>query len=646
MKKIYQYTAAFAMAATSLMLNTACSENFFDGNDAENAVRVSSALVGTQAKTRAALNSSVFDADDNIAVSTAADGTAAATYTCGQSGTWTSAQPLAWGSTYPVTYYAAYPATATYRSFTLPTDQSGATANLSNATEKANYMTATTGELAAKPESKGISLAFTHSTAMIIVEIVGRGANNEGTLSAPVIYSPASNYADGTATAAATAITPRTETPAAGEGEAKYTALVIPTSGSSDFKLFSVKVGGRECTFTTNTALTANHIYTYKLTVGTDRMVLSSLTVSDWTEKSVTGGIYGYWTENASATLSGSGTTADPYLISSAADLALMCKWINSATSGSDAHLSAVYSLQSDIDLSGKLCTPMGDEQPIGQYFSSFTGTLSGNGHKIKNMKIRGTNTNAGLFGSVQSGSITDVHLVNADIETSGSAANVGVMSGKAFYIYLYGCTASGKISYDNPKADTYYTNLGGMIGYSFSSRLIVGCGTKVDITIPGKDVSSYYNVGGFLGVSSSDNLTACYSQSSIEFSYEANTSYCVSGTSITTTALQALSKISYNSKIYNPAKIQWIAQTDANDCPYYMNMNYTPEDYTPPASLSTVADLQAYITWVNGGGTTSGTTIELANDIDLSGVTFTPIGGGSYPFRGTFRSEERRVGK
>jgi hypothetical protein len=172
MKKIYQYTAAFAMVATSLMLNTACSENFFDGNDAENAVRVSSALVGTQAKTRAALNGSVFDADDNIAVSTAADGTAAATYTCGQSGTWTSAQPLAWGSTYPVTYYAAYPATATYSSFSLPTDQSGATANLSNATEKANYMTATTGALAAKPESKGISLAFTHRTAMIIVEIV------------------------------------------------------------------------------------------------------------------------------------------------------------------------------------------------------------------------------------------------------------------------------------------------------------------------------------------------------------------------------------------------------------------------------------------------------------------------------------------
>lgn len=579
MKKIYQYTAAFAMAATSLMLNTACSENFFDGNDAENAVRVSSALVGTQAKTRAALNGSVFDADDNIAVSTAADGTAAATYTCGQNGTWTSAQPLAWGSTYPVTYYAAYPATATYSSFSLPTDQSGATANLSNATEKANYMTATTGALAAKPESKGISLAFTHRTAMIIVEIVGRGANNEGTLSAPVIYSPASNYAGGTATAAATAITPRTETPAAGEGEAKYTALVIPTSGSSDFKLFSVKVGGRECTFTTNTALTANHIYTYKLTVGTDRMVLSSLTVSDWTEKSVTGGIYGYWTENASATLSGSGTTADPYLISSAADLALMCKWINSATSGSDAHLSAVYSLQSDIDLSGKLWTPMTNDKCV-QYGRIFRGTLSGNGHKIKNMKIRGTNTYAGLFGYMVGSSITDVHLVNADIETSGSLAEVGVMAGYASSIYLYGCTASGKIIYDNPKADQVYTALGGMIGYSFSSRLIAGCGTKVGITIPGKNVSSYH-VGGFLGSSNSDNLTACYSQSSIMFPSGANTSYCVSGTSITTAALQALSKISYNQKMYNPADIQWIAQTDdANDCPYYMNMNYTRSLY------------------------------------------------------------------
>ena len=56
--------------------------------------------------------------------------------------------------------------------------------------------------------------------------------------------------------------------------------------------------------------------------------------------------------------------------------------------------------------------------------------------------------------------------------------------------------------------------------------------------------------------------------------------------------------------------------------------------------TISTLEELKAFRDEVNAGNTFKGETIELANDIDLGGEEWTPIGhyqGGS--FNGTFKS-------
>jgi hypothetical protein len=53
--------------------------------------------------------------------------------------------------------------------------------------------------------------------------------------------------------------------------------------------------------------------------------------------------------------------------------------------------------------------------------------------------------------------------------------------------------------------------------------------------------------------------------------------------------------------------------------------------------TISTAAELAALAQEVNAGNSYAGYTITLANDLDLNGINWTPIGTGSAPFAGTF---------
>ena len=96
----------------------------------------------------------------------------------------------------------------------------------------------------------------------------------------------------------------------------------------------------------------------------------------------------------------GSGTEADPYLISTAADLEKLSTLSNTASNGvflqyNDKH----YRLTADIDMTGKVfdglsCTVQGTPHNGGAGLNGtngeayFTGTFDGYGHVIKNLTI------------------------------------------------------------------------------------------------------------------------------------------------------------------------------------------------------------------------------------------------------------------
>lgn len=146
-----------------------------------------------------------------------------------------------------------------------------------------------------------------------------------------------------------------------------------------------------------------------------------------------------------SAFSGGSGTQADPYKISSQADLEQLARDVNSE--GNEGNYDAnrykgkYFKLTNDIALTGNWA-------PIGtSTFYVFAGNFDGDGHIISNLTINqteGFSYVSGLFGYVYTGRISNLHLTN--VNTNSNAVNVGTIAA-----YTYGYIAN-----DN---DAYITN-------------------------------------------------------------------------------------------------------------------------------------------------------------------------------------------
>jgi hypothetical protein len=129
----------------------------------------------------------------------------------------------------------------------------------------------------------------------------------------------------------------------------------------------------------------------------------------------------------------GSGTTEDPFVITTVDDL-IDVKY----------GLSSNYILANDLDLEGINWTPIGEN-----FFSPFSGKFDGQGYNIDNLKISGTHNYVGLFGWNELGTITNLTLSNVDIDVTGSLDDdimVGAFVGynRGFVENLH--TLSGKI--------------------------------------------------------------------------------------------------------------------------------------------------------------------------------------------------------
>lgn len=474
---------------------TACSEDL-SGNAApsgDNRVSIASATVGTA--TRAAADATEFQINDMISLSADADGTNAATYTFQGADGWNSTDPLAWGNTFPVTYYAAYPATATYNDFTLPTDQSLGTAD-------ANYMTAH----AEVSEKKALSLAFAHKTAQVIVKITSRATSNGGTLTDAIIRSPHSEYTDETATGDAIDITPQTASETATGEEPHYTALVLP--GTADgFKLFSVNVGDKEVSFTTDIAFEENRIYEYTLTIGTDRVTLAGFTAKEWTENSLTADMTSQWDgQVADGYAGGDGSNSDPYQIATPGQLARFAKEVN------DGAINNKYlKLTANIDLGDSNWTPIGNED------HRFYGHFDGQGHTIRNLSINQSKITddhiwqiVGLFGGVgENTSIRNLTVENAviNIATIENQYTIGVIAGNIDAPHdnaiIDNCHVAGaNITYE--ETSNYNTAIGGIAGYartnSFPKSITFSRCTVDNINVRSNSESGDMAAGGILG--------------------------------------------------------------------------------------------------------------------------------------------------
>lgn len=159
----------------------------------------------------------------------------------------------------------------------------------------------------------------------------------------------------------------------------------------------------------------------------------------------------------------GSGTTDDPYLIGTAADLKAFAQYVGSG------HNSASARLNADINLSSVCSSTLGSWTGIGSYSAPYSGTFDGQGHTISGLYI-GSGDNvirAGLFGKVGRATITNL-TVEGDV--SGTSY-VGIFAGEINNsdARISGITTRGTVS-----GSSNYT--GGVAGYVMSGAEVTHC--------------------------------------------------------------------------------------------------------------------------------------------------------------------------
>ena len=205
---------------------------------------------------------------------------------------------------------------------------------------------------------------------------------------------------------------------------------------------------------------------------------------------------------------SGSGTSTDPYQISTAAELADLATFVNAATSPY-ADSGVYYKLMDNIDLSDYGAT-FNDKKgwiPIGEKWSSpFKGNFDGDDKKISNLFIDNvSNSMMGLFGCIRKGSIV-ANLGVEDVNITGNSW-IGGIIGTTETVSVVNCYCTGKISGEDD-------NIGGVAG--FCSGTLNNCYSSCEI-------NGRSNVGGLIG-NFKGILSNCHS------SCKANGMYCIGG--------------------------------------------------------------------------------------------------------------------
>ncbi|QQE80032.1 S-layer family protein [Alicyclobacillus sp. SO9] len=212
----------------------------------------------------------------------------------------------------------------------------------------------------------------------------------------------------------------------------------------------------------------------------------------------------------------GSGTTADPYIIATAAQLAAMASDVNAKLTDPQgtSYATATYDLGANIDLSATTWTSI----------SNFAGTFDGNGYRISNLSSSG-----GLFESTTSGAtIENVALTNVKVTTSGSylGALVGVNRGDVTNSYSSGSVQSSgggnvgaligenfgtiSYSYSTGTVSSAGNSAGGLVGYNNATIEDSSSSASVAFT-----ASGLWGAGGLVGINYG-KLTDVYATGSV----------------------------------------------------------------------------------------------------------------------------------
>ena len=203
-----------------------------------------------------------------------------ATYTTTDGTNWTTSDAFVWNSSSKNTFQAWYPVAeySSYDTFTIPTDQSDATKLAS-----ADWMTASTGEID-KPGNGVLDLNFQHRLAKVTVNLTFSSQYPEG-------FQHVSDFTFYTNEETQQAIT------ALANSETSFTAILRPGEyADEDYFIYLMMDGIDEHYVLGKTTTAAINLepgkhYTFTLKVGKDVVSIDDVTVADWNEEDIDGGV-------------------------------------------------------------------------------------------------------------------------------------------------------------------------------------------------------------------------------------------------------------------------------------------------------------------------------------------------------------------
>lgn len=187
----------------------------------------------------------------------------------------------------------------------------------------------------------------------------------------------------------------------------------------------------------------------------------------------------------------GKGTEADPYQISTAADL-------------TEVYRKGYYKLMNDIDLTSYINQYCGSEgwESIGREGSE-TIYFDGNNHKVTGLWCSSTRDNTGLFSCFANGYIKNLTVEVADGKKVKGGNYTGIIIGKLINGEIINCKVSGTLSDGTP--------VGGIVGMLDGGKISL-CQVELAISTTGANAF----VGGIAGESSGE-IDQCVTLGSIK---------------------------------------------------------------------------------------------------------------------------------
>ena len=187
----------------------------------------------------------------------------------------------------------------------------------------------------------------------------------------------------------------------------------------------------------------------------------------------------------------GDGTSANPYQIANAAQLAWFRDWVNGTYTPAEGetatlHRTACAKLTANIDMSSVCSEDIGSWEPISRkdLNVNWNGTFDGDGHTLSNLYVNMTTQGAGMFGNTHNCTIKNMTFSRVNI--TGTNNETGIIGALYFGSVTNVTVTDGVIT-----GNSY---VGGICGYSNSSNTISHCTNYAQVSATGN------NSGGICG--------------------------------------------------------------------------------------------------------------------------------------------------